>query len=318
MAWLESIAGPEYASALMWTIFALIALLVLLVIIKIVRGLTFGTFIAGGRNRKARLAVMDATAVDSQRRLVLVRRDDVEHLVLIGGPTDVVVEQGIRVAAAARNANAESGRTAPPDAGRIPVPVPPRAPREQPHEPRVAAPAAPATVAGPVQPKAAAPAPPVDDPVLTPAPNAAATEPAGPPPMPAGPMVQPARTAVAPVSPPPANPGVRPQPPETLARAQPAPAVQPPQAERPAMPAPGPAQATGSFATMKPVVATPMAPAPASDNLDDALLQELQVTLDREAKPVPAPTQPPAPAQEREMALEEEMSRLLGDIATRR
>lgn len=100
--WLESLVGPDYAAALMWTIVGLIALLVLLILIRIVRGFGVGTFISGGRNRKARLAVMDATAVDSHRRLVLVRRDDVEHLILIGGPTDVVVEQNIRQATATR------------------------------------------------------------------------------------------------------------------------------------------------------------------------------------------------------------------------
>nr|WP_236824042.1 flagellar biosynthetic protein FliO [Bartonella ancashensis] len=31
-------------------------------------------------------------AVDRVRRLILVRRDDVEHLILIGGTTDIVVE----------------------------------------------------------------------------------------------------------------------------------------------------------------------------------------------------------------------------------
>ncbi|HWK67087.1 MAG TPA: hypothetical protein VNS34_19350 [Rhizobiaceae bacterium] len=95
--WLQSIAGPDYASALLWTIGALVLLIVVLVLIRLIRGMTFGTFVAGGRNRKTRLAVMDATAVDSHRRLVLVRRDDVEHLILIGGPTDVVVEQNIRL-----------------------------------------------------------------------------------------------------------------------------------------------------------------------------------------------------------------------------
>ncbi len=93
--WLNNIAGPQYASAVMWTVGALVLLVVLLVLIRIVRNITSGTFVAGGRNRKTRLAVMDATAVDSQRRLVLVRRDDVEHLILMGGPTDVVVEQNI-------------------------------------------------------------------------------------------------------------------------------------------------------------------------------------------------------------------------------
>ncbi|MBS0530209.1 MAG: flagellar biosynthetic protein FliO, partial [Proteobacteria bacterium] len=44
------------------------------------------------RGRMPRLAVIDAAAVDGRRRLVLVRRDNVEHLLMIGGPTDIVVE----------------------------------------------------------------------------------------------------------------------------------------------------------------------------------------------------------------------------------
>jgi hypothetical protein len=39
--------------------------------------------------------VVDATAIDSHRRIVLVRRDDVEHLVMIGGHNDFVIERGI-------------------------------------------------------------------------------------------------------------------------------------------------------------------------------------------------------------------------------
>ena len=42
-----------------------------------------------------RLEVMDHASVDGRRRLVLVRRDNVEHLIMIGGPVDVVVETGI-------------------------------------------------------------------------------------------------------------------------------------------------------------------------------------------------------------------------------
>lgn len=45
---------------------------------------------------RRRLAVVEAVAVDGRRRLVLVRRDDREHLLLVGGVTDVVVESGIR------------------------------------------------------------------------------------------------------------------------------------------------------------------------------------------------------------------------------
>lgn len=50
---------------------------------------------AAARGRQPRLAVLDAASVDSRRKLVLVRRDNIEHLLLIGGPTDVVVEPNI-------------------------------------------------------------------------------------------------------------------------------------------------------------------------------------------------------------------------------
>lgn len=50
---------------------------------------------AAGRNRQQRLSVLDSAPVDARRRLVLIRRDNLEHLLLIGGPTDVVVEANI-------------------------------------------------------------------------------------------------------------------------------------------------------------------------------------------------------------------------------
>jgi flagellar protein FliO/FliZ len=57
---------------------------------------------SGPRGRQARLGVIEASSVDGRRRLVLVRRDNVEHLLLIGGPTDIVVEPNIgRTATAA-------------------------------------------------------------------------------------------------------------------------------------------------------------------------------------------------------------------------
>ncbi len=55
------------------------------------------------RSRMPRLAVIDAAAVDGRRRLVLVRRDNVEHLLMIGGPTDIVVEPNIVRAGPARD-----------------------------------------------------------------------------------------------------------------------------------------------------------------------------------------------------------------------
>lgn len=100
--WLDGLAGPQYTRAILWTLAALVLLVVVLLVVRLIRGMTAGTYVAGGRSRKTRLSVMDATAVDSHRRLVLVRRDDVEHLLLIGGPTDVVVERDIRLVAARR------------------------------------------------------------------------------------------------------------------------------------------------------------------------------------------------------------------------
>ena len=47
------------------------------------------------KGRQPRLAVIDAAPVDGRRRLVLIRRDNVEHLLMLGGPSDFVVEQNI-------------------------------------------------------------------------------------------------------------------------------------------------------------------------------------------------------------------------------
>jgi hypothetical protein len=134
LQWLESVAGPGYAAAILWTFVALVLVVIVLLIIKLVRNLTFGTFVAGGRNRKTRLAVMDATAVDSHRRLVLVRRDDIEHLLLIGGPTDVVVERDIRLSALRRPAlTGDGGGHQPAPRAPQPAPAPVRqAPSPQP------------------------------------------------------------------------------------------------------------------------------------------------------------------------------------------
>jgi flagellar protein FliO/FliZ len=50
---------------------------------------------AAARGRQPRLGVVDHASVDGRRRLLIIRRDNVEHLVMVGGPTDVVVETNI-------------------------------------------------------------------------------------------------------------------------------------------------------------------------------------------------------------------------------
>lgn len=49
----------------------------------------------GVRRRDRRLGIVEALPVGQRHRLLLLRRDDVEHLVLIGGNTEVVVESSI-------------------------------------------------------------------------------------------------------------------------------------------------------------------------------------------------------------------------------
>jgi Flagellar biosynthesis protein, FliO len=72
-----------------------LALVVLVIVLWIIRNKAPAPFVRGGRSRQPRLQVLDAAAVDTRRRLVLVRRDNIEHLILIGGPTDIVIESGI-------------------------------------------------------------------------------------------------------------------------------------------------------------------------------------------------------------------------------
>ncbi len=48
-----------------------------------------------GPRPERRLGVIEQANVDGRRRLLLIRRDDVEHLVMTGGPVDVVIETGI-------------------------------------------------------------------------------------------------------------------------------------------------------------------------------------------------------------------------------
>lgn len=93
--WLVGFFGEAYATAAFWTIILIAVAVVLLVFLRVNRRFTAGTFISGARGRQPRLAVTDATPVDNHRRLILVRRDDVEHLILIGGPGDLVIETNI-------------------------------------------------------------------------------------------------------------------------------------------------------------------------------------------------------------------------------
>jgi hypothetical protein len=78
---------------------------------------------AGTRGRQGpRLALIDSTPIIDGRKLVIVRRDDVEHLVLIGGATDVLIEANIRRSESVDTVVAQPRETAP----RIAAEAPPR------------------------------------------------------------------------------------------------------------------------------------------------------------------------------------------------
>ena len=92
-----------------------IAFLVVLALIGLTAWLVrrFGANRLGGgaaRGRQPRLAVIDAATVDGRRRLVLIRRDNIEHLLMIGGPTDLVVEPNIVRAVGSREVTREPAR----------------------------------------------------------------------------------------------------------------------------------------------------------------------------------------------------------------
>ncbi|MGD9668480.1 MAG: hypothetical protein AB7U75_05415 [Hyphomicrobiaceae bacterium] len=48
-----------------------------------------------GNRAERRLDVVEQSSIDGRRRLVLVRRDNVEHLIMTGGPVDLVIETNI-------------------------------------------------------------------------------------------------------------------------------------------------------------------------------------------------------------------------------
>ena len=55
------------------------------------------------RGKSRRLQIVEIAAIDSRRRVVLLRRDETEHLVLLGSGNDLVIESDIK---------AETGRQA--------------------------------------------------------------------------------------------------------------------------------------------------------------------------------------------------------------
>lgn len=65
-----------------------------------------------------RIGVVEVAPLDSRRKLVLVRRDDVEHLLVISPTTEVVIERNIRDGIDFRKTlNSTAAESTPPESG---------------------------------------------------------------------------------------------------------------------------------------------------------------------------------------------------------
>ena len=90
----------------------LLALIFVLALIGIlgwlIRRFGFPGRLPPARNKDRRLRIVEIAAVDGKRRLVLLRRDATEHLILLGTTGDTVIESGI-AAPAPMTAGDEAG-----------------------------------------------------------------------------------------------------------------------------------------------------------------------------------------------------------------
>ena len=124
MPQIETIMSSKIAMLILAIVAFLVALMLVVVIVKMLFGGRLR--IPGGRARQARLGVVDAFEFGRQRQLIIVRRDNTEHLIMIGGPNDLLIESEI-VRVEAREAR--DGRRDKPDMypstsdARIPAPA---------------------------------------------------------------------------------------------------------------------------------------------------------------------------------------------------
>lgn len=90
----------------MWDMLYYLAIVLFLAVAMIGGAVALRTYLGGASpvgavgslfRQKAvrRLSVTEQFNLDNRRRLILVRRDDVEHLIMTGGPVDIVLETGI-------------------------------------------------------------------------------------------------------------------------------------------------------------------------------------------------------------------------------
>jgi flagellar protein FliO/FliZ len=303
---------------------AALALVVAALLILLVFRLAFGRRLRmSGRGRQLRLGIVDAFDLDRQRQLVIVRRDNTEHLIMIGGPNDILIESQIIRAEAREGRQREKERDR--DHREKDFAEPVQLPPAQPLKPAAAepqlppfvpeAPPAPVAPTPVVQPVARTQLSPITPRRTAPRPEPKPTTPVVPP---VEKLPEPAAPSFEPVAPPPAV--------EVAS-----PAAAPPTA-KPAAPAPG-------FMRWRPGQSPAGQPRPAGPGFTQPIRQsepslppaspafgsiagkpseppaELPSTLPSPAPATPDPETPavtqPA-AEDLMVSLEEEMAKLLG------
>jgi len=92
VGFLNSLFGGENGYLTMIVALAIVIVLIVLAVwlIKLVGDASASV----GRGRNRRLMVIDSVAIDNKRQAIIIRRDETEHLIVIGGPNDLVVESG--------------------------------------------------------------------------------------------------------------------------------------------------------------------------------------------------------------------------------
>ncbi len=119
MGFLTSIFGGETS---IWTFgFALVFVIVLIIAGVWILKLLFNVSGSMVRGRQKRLAVIDNMALDNKHNLVLVRRDDVEHLLAVSSTGVSVIETSILTSSPDIHAKAKEAPPAPSEP-KIPTP----------------------------------------------------------------------------------------------------------------------------------------------------------------------------------------------------
>jgi flagellar protein FliO/FliZ len=92
---MSSISGLGLSGPVNLLLAFVVVLILIGVIAWLIRRITRERRGSAARTRQPRLAVLDTVAVDARRQLVIIRRDNIEHLLMIGGGSDLVIETNI-------------------------------------------------------------------------------------------------------------------------------------------------------------------------------------------------------------------------------